>query len=540
MREIAKRYILGKCPFHGKILLPTKSMFSKLTLSAFCTCAVLFAPQASAQANLTRTGGVLGNVLSYSLEGAPGKIYVLLPSPSQGPTPLSIIDPLDPRSMDVGIELLNRLVIGSFDGAGNATVNFPLPAAPALSGIPIYTQMMTVPGSPTIVDEISNRTDFVLGLPGDSHLALGELSVETAGYTSVVLDDGRVLLGGGGVVNGLGATVPSTSLRIYNPQTQGFEDLAASLTYPSITAAGTKLSDGRVLFCGGIGATDSVLSGASIFDPSTGLTTAAASMPVPRAQHTATLLADGRVFVTGGVKALNSADLLSALGDILGSSTIYDPVGNSWSAAASMPQPAIGHSATRLPSGRVLITGGLEIGSLFGVPIPSITARCLFFNPATGTMTSAPSLSGVRALHGQIGLSDGRVLVAGGAAGDVLTQSFFSVATCRVFNEATNSWTSVGDLPEVRTYPNLVEAGGMVHVLSGVGTIDLTTLSGSPVVGIASADLTSFAWTSSGTMVFARPLSAALAVDGGERIVVLGPGDNGTAVVDRTAEVFIP
>ena len=88
--------------------------------------------------------------------------------------------------------------------------------------------------------------------------------------------------------------------------------------------------------------------------------------------------------------------------------------------------------------------------------------------------------------------------------------------------------------------PALCALAGMVHVLSGVGTIDLTTLSGSPVVGIASADLTSFAWTSSGTMVFARPLSAALAVDGGERIVVLGPGDNGTAVVDRTAEVFIP
>jgi N-acetylneuraminic acid mutarotase len=380
----------------------------------------------------------------------------------------------------------------------------------------------------------------VLGLHGDSHLSLGQLSAETAGYTSVLLDDGRVLLGGGGVDNGVGGTAPSASLRVYDPQTQAFEDLAASLTYASITAAGTKLSDGRVLFCGGVGAGDAILSGASIFDPTTGLTSAAASMPGPRAQHTATLLADGRVFVTGGVQALNSADLLAALGDILGSSVIYNPVSNSWSAAASMPQPAIGHSATRLPSGLVLITGGLEIGSLFGFPVPAITNRCLFFNPVSNNMSSAPSLSGARALHGQIGLSDGRVLVAGGADGDVLTQNFFSLSTCRVFNETSGSWTSVGDMPEVRTYPSLVEAGGMVHVLNGVGTIDLSTLSGSPVVNIASADLSAFAWASTGAAVFARPLSAAVAVDGGERIVVLGPGDNGTAAVDRTAEVFIP
>ena len=515
-------------------------MFTKLTLSSFCALAVILAPQASAQANLTRTGGVLGNVLSYSLEGAPGEIFVLLPSPSQGPTPLALIDPLDPRSLDIGIELLNRLVIGSFDGAGNATVNFPLPVIPVLSGVPIYTQMMTVPGMPTIVDEISNRTDFVLGLHGDSHLSLGDLSVETAGYASVALDDGRVLLGGGGVDNGLGASVPSSSLRVYDPQTQAFEDLAANLTYASITATGTKLSDGRVLFCGGVGAADAVLSGASIFDPSTGLTSAAASMPGPRAQHTATLLADGRVFVTGGVQAFNSADLLAAIGDILASSAIYDPVSNSWSPTASMPQPAIGHSATRLPSGLVLITGGLEIGSVFGFPVPAITNRCLFYNPVSGTMSNAPSMPGARALHGQIGLSDGRVLVAGGAAGDVLTQNFFSLDTCRVFNETSGSWTSVGSMPEVRTYPNLVEAGGMVHVLSGVGTIDLVTLAGSPVTNIASADLLAFSWASTGTMIYPRPLSAAVAVDGGERIVVLGPGDNGTAVIDRTAEVFIP
>lgn len=155
-------------------------------------------------------------------------------------------------------------------------------------------------------------------------------------------------------------------------------------------------------------------------------------------------------------------------------------------------------------------------------------------------MQSTASFSGDRALHGQLTLSDGRVLVAGGADGDVLTQNFFSLATCSVYSEPTNSWSNVPNLQEVRSFPSLVEVAGRVHVISGVGTIDLSTLSGSPVASIASGDTTTFNWAPAGTMVYPRALSSSIAIEGGERIVTLGTGDNGVPSIDLSAEVYIP
>ena len=493
----------------------------------------------SSGTELTRTGGVLGGTLTYTIEGDPFELFAFLPSTNTGPTPLSILDPLDPRTLGVGIDLLSTLVVSGLGPTGTAVVAFPLPADPSLGGLPIHAQAMTLPGAPTLVDELSNVTAQRLALPGDCYLSIGELSQDVAAYGTAPLPDGTLLLGGGSVYLGAGG-IPSADLRIFDPQTQGFEDLAANLSYAGVNPAAVALADGRVLFCGGIGVADAVLSAASIYDPVTGTASAAAPMPGPRVQHTATLLADGRVFVTGGVKALNAADPISGLSDILGTSAIYDPVADSWSGAASMSLPRVGHAATLLPSGRVLISGGLEIGSLFGVPIPSIVNSCVRYNPANNTMIGTANFSGDRALHGQVLLSTGQVLVAGGADGDVLTQVFNPLNSCRLYDEGSNSWTNVASLPEPRTYPNLVEAGGKVHVLSGLSTIDLIGLTGMPVTAIASSNVSGISWTTVGAMQLGRPLSAAFAVEGGERIVVLGPGDNGLPAADRTADVYVP
>ena len=510
-----------------------------LTLT-LATLLAFGAPAASAQAELSHTGGVLGSTLNYDLTGAPFDLFALLPSTTSGPTPLAILDPADTRWLDVGLDLLSTLVIGGLDGTGHGAVAFPLPASPALSGVPIFAQMMTLLGATTVVDEISNSTGVTLGLSGESHLSLGLLPLVTAGYASVLLDDGRVLLGAGAEESVPGLAIATGSLRVFNPQTQGFDDLAPNLTYNSVTPSVTKLADGRVLFAGGLDAAGVVLGSASIFDPATGTTSAAANMPEPRTQHTSTLLNDGRVFMTGGVKAINTADPIASLNDILKTSVIYNPANNTWASAASLPMPRIGHAASLLPSGDVLLSGGLEVGSLFGIPLPAIVNSCRRYSPVANFMYSTPPFSGNRALHGQIGLADGRVLVVGGADGDVLTQNFFSLNTCRVYNEATNSWSNVSNIPEARSFPSLIEAAGRVHVLSGVGTIDLTTLSGTPVTNIASGDITTFNWASAGTMVLPRALSASIAIEGGQRIVTLGPGDNGTTSADLTAEIYIP
>jgi hypothetical protein len=63
--------------------------------------------------------------------------------------------------------------------------------------------------------------------------------------------------------------------------------------------------------------------------------------------HTATPLPDGRVLVTGGHD-----------GGPLGSAELYDPAAQRWSSAAPMTVARNGHAAVRLRSGKVLVAGG--------------------------------------------------------------------------------------------------------------------------------------------------------------------------------------
>ena len=81
------------------------------------------------------------------------------------------------------------------------------------------------------------------------------------------------------------------------------------------------------------------------------------------------------------------------------------------------------HTATRLPDGRVLVTGGFNV-ALGGQFCPdgdclrlSATDSIEIYDPRQGTFSSPPgaALSVPRALHTATLLPDGRVLVAGGA-----------------------------------------------------------------------------------------------------------------------------
>ena len=58
--------------------------------------------------------------------------------------------------------------------------------------------------------------------------------------------------------------------------------------------------DGRVLVTGGLGPNRDAVASAEMYSPSTGLWAPIEAMSEPRVGHTATLLPDGRVLVAGG------------------------------------------------------------------------------------------------------------------------------------------------------------------------------------------------------------------------------------------------
>ena len=82
---------------------------------------------------------------------------------------------------------------------------------------------------------------------------------------------------------------------------------------------------------------------------------AAASMNTPRSGQTATLLPTGHVLITGG---------MNGNGTYFETTETYDPSANRFVEAMSMSARRIGHTATLLASGKVLIAGGFDGGYL--------------------------------------------------------------------------------------------------------------------------------------------------------------------------------
>jgi hypothetical protein len=97
---------------------------------------------------------------------------------------------------------------------------------------------------------------------------------------------------------------------------------------------------------------------------------------------------------------------------------LYDPVAGTWTSAASMNTFRRSHSATLLPDGTVLVTGGDTNGN-----IPTaIQATTEIYDPASDTWTLGSSLASPRAGHTATLLKDGGLLVAFGNGGDVVTE----------------------------------------------------------------------------------------------------------------------
>jgi hypothetical protein len=216
------------------------------------------------------------------------------------------------------------------------------------------------------------------------------------------------------------------------------------------------LPDGRILVVGGTdttgvdGAASSFYATAEIYDPATGTWTATGSLtPGGRVLHTATALPDGRILITGGWNG--SAALSSA--------EIYNPATGAFSATGSMTTARANHKQAMLFNGRVLITGGFDSG---GTPIASAE----IYNPATGTFSAtAGPMAAARSAHRMNTVGDGKVLVTGGfGAGGA------ELATAELFNPVTGTFTAAGSLAHARAnHGTTVLPTGEVLVTGGHG-----------------------------------------------------------------------
>jgi hypothetical protein len=220
---------------------------------------------------------------------------------------------------------------------------------------------------------------------------------------------------------------------------------AANMLESRIGPTATLLSSGKVLIAGGectIGWDDYEIcptGSAEVFDPVAGAFSRTGGMTAARSYHTATLLPNGKVLITGG--GIASAEL-------------FDPATGIFAMTGSMSAVRSGHAATLLSNGRVLITGGFSVDSSLSTA-EVYDPQTGTFSPAAGTHMTRP-----RTRHTATRLTNGYVLIAGGEGSDD------SYTTAELFDPVTGTFTATGSM----SYSRYASAA----TLLGNGTVLIT------------------------------------------------------------------
>lgn len=272
-------------------------------------------------------------------------------------------------------------------------------------------------------------------------VSTGSLAESREFHTATLLQNGKVLITGGNEFNGYPTwLLASASAELYDPS------LGKSVNTGNMSVARTGhtaslLNDGRVLIVGG---TSAGVPAAEIYDPATETFVRIPNPVSARTGHTATLLRSGKVLIVGGRD--NSGALATA--------EVYDPVSNAFTALGSMAEARTGHTATLLPSGKVLIAGGGNAGPFWGaglgiapqvVPTPPLQTSELF-DPQTGSFAATSSMSTARVGHTATLLADGTVLLCGGSKGYFGNAGYQSYDTAEIYDPATASFKDAGTL----------------------------------------------------------------------------------------------
>ncbi len=340
-------------------------------------------------------------------------------------------------------------------------------------------------------------------------------------HTTTLLDDGRVLVTGGGYKYGdFVADSALSSAEIYDPNT-GMWSKAGYMSGARMNHTATKLANGKVLIVGGI-RNNVALSTCELFDPATGLWSPAGALNHARYQHTASLMKNGTVVVLGGVASsphtvetytpntntwggvsggpdyfyahaavVVGDDKILTVGGNYGVTGVTDKVvlftiggflGGSFTLKTSYPRPIRNAVAGKLPNNKVAVFGGYSTGGI-------ATDSAFIYDLGANTWTAIPSA--LPATAGELSmatLADGRFLILGGFSATGMTSARKNVS---LYSPITNQILATTSLSNGRGRTSAVTLkNGHVLVAGGSknNSSDYTTelyLSTSPVTDSA-------------------------------------------------------
>ena len=343
----------------------------------------------------------------------------------------------------------------------------------------------------------------------DGFSAVAPMHQARFGHTATLLQDGKVLVTGGGTISDLLATS-----ELYDPVSNSWSSTGSLKTAREYHTA-TLLTSGKVLVVGG-SQFGVPLQSAEIYDPATGTWSPAGTPTSKRENHSATLLPSGKVFVAFGTTGNNGATPTA-------SAELYNPSTNGWTSAGNAPGGGGArsyHQAALVASGTYVVAfGGADAagnprndGAMYntstswtgpfglmatarylftatasadfivaagGYTSTGATATAEYYDASTNQWHSAGTMTSARYGHAAVTLDAiGSILVTGGVATNT------SLASAEIYSPVTNTWTATGNSMSTGRAQHTATSLGFGRVLVCGGQ----TGSGSTAVETATCD----------------------------------------------------
>ncbi|NQU49001.1 MAG: hypothetical protein HQ519_10175 [Planctomycetes bacterium] len=466
--------------------------YNILNAAAYVLMAAPLAAQSNAEAELVMIGDVIAGPLTAEVDGTPaGSMTYLIPSLGLTGSNYLISLSGDPNDfLTVGLDLATG---GTYfntpaDGSGHTTFPLALPNNSGLLDVPVYFQAFAAT-SATTFEKFSNTATVSVNTANrwqslnPAPVASANLGFVVSSYDAQGLPK-TVFTCGGGPYLLTDELTPYPTINqawSYDVAKEKFTLLGGTMAQSRAFHNAVLLLDGRIMAIGGVIGPfgtgpyyTKVLSSVEIYDPATDSWTNGAPMSQFRAGCTANVLPDGRVLVAGGTKGGANRELYS-VDDIMTTSLrtteIYDPVSDTWSAGPSMSMPKAGGVSIALDNDEIMIAGGITYTSIFGIKIPDFANDVQFYNPSTNSFRNK-NMNEKRALFGITKMNNGKVLLSGGAGGDIF--SIGPIVKQEVYNPATNSFSGAPPLTRAVAFSTTVAlADGRAMVVGGArGDLD--------------------------------------------------------------------
>jgi hypothetical protein len=337
----------------------------------------------------------------------------------------------------------------------------------------------------------------------------GNMSLPRSSFTATLLNNGKVLVAGGG---------PS-SAELYDPMT-GIFTITGSMTTAVDNATATLLNNGKVLIAGGSNAsTSATVATAELYDPTSETFAATGNMSISRQHHTATLLNNGMVLIAGGDYITGPAN--APVDQVVATAELYDPTSGTFTATGNMTDARTFHTATPLNNGKVLVAGGAD--SIGAGNVPNAVATADLYDPAKGIFSATGSMTTSRERHSANQLSNGNVLIAAGA-------NQADLASAELYNPVTGTFTVTGSMATARIdHTATLLNNGMVLVAGGAPPPPFATSDAevyAPATGV---------FFETGLLKTPRYLAAAALLNNGNVLVAGGVNLNGGLI---SAELY--